>query len=356
MVASASAGTLSTTGRDLPLDNGMTPAHPSPALFFDTINAYQKTHALRAAVELDLFSHIGRSGASLSELARQTACPERGVRILADYLVILGFLSKDGGTYTLTADSAAFLDRQSPAYLGASIEFFLAPALLQSFEQLTETVRQGRKTDEGTTAADHEVWVRFARVMAPLMQVPAKGVAEIVQLDVDRATRILDVSASHGTYGITLAQQYPKAHLVALDWAAVLEVTAENVERAGLSGRFSTIIGNAFSTELGSNYDVILVPNFLHHFNRAECVLFLRRAYAALQPGGVIAIVEFVPNEDRVTPPPSAGFALVMLGSTPEGDAYTFAEYQEMLREAGFAHADFHPLPPTAQSLVLAEK
>jgi len=85
-------------------------------------------------------------------------------------------------------------------------------------------------------------------------------------------------------------------------------------------------------------------------------VRFLRRVQAALIPGGRVVIVEFVPNEDRITPPPAASFSLVMLGTTPEGDAYTFAEYQSMLAEAGFRDPALHPLPPTAESAVIAAK
>lgn len=327
---------------------------PSPILFFDTINSYQRTAALKAAVELDLFTVIGASLSTAEEIAGRCGCPVRGVRILADYLTILGFLTKEQERYALTPDSATFLDRNSPAYLGASVEFFLAPALRDSFDSLAETIRRGTKADAGTTEQNHEVWVRFARVMAPLMVLPAQGAAELVRLDPNRDTRILDISASHGVYGITMAQKNPRAHLVALDWEPVLSVTTENARRAGLADRFSTIAGNAFTADLGKGYDAILVPNFLHHFAWAECVQFLSRARAALNPGGAVAIVEFVPNDDRVTPPSSAGFAMVMLGTTPAGDAYTFAEYARMLREAGFAGAECHPLPPTAQTAVVA--
>jgi cyclopropane fatty-acyl-phospholipid synthase-like methyltransferase len=227
---------------------------------------------------------------------------------------------------------------------------------MEGFNQLATTVRRGTKADAGTTQKDHSVWVRFARVMAPLMFIPARGAAELVALDPNRDTRILDISASHCTYGIAFAEKSPRAHLVALDWQAVLAVAEENARRAGLGDRFSTIAGSAFTVDLGSDYDVILVPNFLHHFSRAECVNFLRRAHEALRSGGSVVIVEFIPNEDRVTPPAAAGFSLVMLGSTPEGDAYTFAEYQSMLVEAGFPSAEFHPLPPTAESAVVARR
>jgi cyclopropane fatty-acyl-phospholipid synthase-like methyltransferase len=192
--------------------------------------------------------------------------------------------------------------------------------------------------------------------MGPMMIPAARGAAELVKIDSSCDGKILDIAASHAAYGIAMAEKNPRAHLVALDWEAVLTVATENAHAAGLGDRFSTIVGDAFAVDLGSGYDVVLVPNFLHHFNRADCVRFLHRVQAALVAGGQVVIVEFVPNEDRVTPPPAASFSLVMLGTTPEGDAYTFAEYQSMLTEAGFKAASLHPLPPTAESAVIAVK
>ncbi len=329
---------------------------PSPQLFFETINAFQKSAALKAAIDLGLFTAIGSTAATAAEIATLCQCPERGIRILADNLTILGFLTKDANYYALTPSSAAFLDQKSPAYFGAAVKFLLAPGLTEAFTDLASTIRRGRlhTTEEGTTAPDHPAWIDFARAMGPMMAPTSLGAAALVPLDPSRDSRVLDISASHGAYGIALAQKNPRAHLVALDWEAVLEVTKENAEAAGLSDRFNTIVGDAFTVDLGSDYDVVLVPNFLHHFNVEECTRFLKRAHAALRPGGKVVIVEFVPNEDRVTPPPAASFSLVMLGTTPEGDAYTFAEYERMLADAGFSDASLHPLPPTAQCAVIA--
>ena len=329
---------------------------PSPNLFFETINAYQRTAALKAAVELGLFTAIGQAPATADEVASRCECPVRGIRILCDSLTISGFLTKDGPRYALTPDSACFLDRNSPAYLGAAVSFMTAPGIADAFQELTATVRAGRvqHSEQGTTAADHPVWIEFARAMGPMMYGPAQATASLIELDAARDTKVLDISASHGVFGISLAQRNPRTHLVALDWKAVLTVTTENAAAAGLAERFSTIVGDAFTVGLGSDYDVVLVPNFLHHFSIAECTRFLRRVKSALRPGGRVVIVEFVPNDDRVTPPPSASFSLVMLGTTPEGDAYTFAEYRAMLAEAEFRDASFHPLLPTAQSAVIA--
>jgi len=136
-------------------------------------------------------------------------------------------------------------------------------------------------------------------------------------------------------FGIAFAQRYPRAEVSGLDWASVLEVARENTRAAGVEARYRTIDGSAFDADLDGPYDLILIPNFLHHFDPPTCERFLARARAALAPAGRAVTVEFVPDEGRVSPPPAAMFALVMLCTTPAGDAYTFAELDSMFRRAG---------------------
>lgn len=331
---------------------------PSPVLFFNTLVAYQDTAALKAALELGLFTAIGQSRATAAELATKCGAAERGIRILSDYLVILGFLEKSGDRYFLTRDSSTFLDQKSPAYAGHAAAFLLSPTIRNAFDDLTAAARKGgiAQSEEGTMAPDHPVWIDFARGMAPMMIPPAQALAELLPLDTTRPSRILDIAAGHGVYGIAVAQNFPLAQLVALDWAPVLEVARENAKVGGLAARFSTIEGSAFKVGLGDNYDVILVPNFLHHFDPPTCVTFLKKAHGALRPGGCVALVEFVPNPDRVTPPEAAGFSLVMLATTAAGDAYTFDELNEMLSQAGFKPAQQYPLPPSIATAVIAGK
>ena len=107
---------------------------PSPALIFDTINAYQRSAAIKAAIELDVFSHIAAGQTTATQLAQSCEASERGIRILCDYLTILGFLNKSDNAYQLTPDSAMFLDRQSPAYRGNAVDFMLAPTLGEAFK------------------------------------------------------------------------------------------------------------------------------------------------------------------------------------------------------------------------------
>jgi hypothetical protein len=109
-----------------------------------------------------------------------------------------------------------------------------------------------------------------------------------------------------------------------------------------------------FEVELGTGYDLVLVPNFLHHFDKTTNTALLAKLRRAMKTGGTIAIVDFVPNEDRVSPPTAASFSLQMLGATDGGEAYTFSDLDRMLAAAGFSDRRAQPLGPTPQTLVTA--
>ena len=333
-------------------------SQPSPILFFDTVNAYQRTAAIKAAIELDVFTALGAGYLTAQALAGKCQTSERGMRILCDYLSSIGFLIKENSSYSLTPDSALFLDKNSPAYMGNAIEFLLSPMLTKGFENLTEAVRQGGTVlpEEGTIAPEHPVWVEFARAMAPMMTMPAQLMAKLIRTSDGRKLKVLDIAAGHGMYGITVAQHNALAEIIAVDWPSVLEVAKENAHKAGVGDRYSTIAGSAFEVDFGRNYDLVLLTNFLHHFDVETCVKLLRKVHAALTEDGRAVTVEFVPNEDRVSPPPSAMFSLVMLGSTPKGDAYTFREFEEMFNDAGFSRSELHQLPPTPQQVIISYK
>jgi Dimerisation domain len=181
---------------------------PAPQLFFQTINSYQRTEALKAAIELEVFTAIREGNFAVPEIAKRCQTSERGMRILCDYLCIMGFLAKDGGRYSLTQDSAVFLDKRSPAYLGGSIEFLLSPMLTDGFKDLAAAVRKGGAviSGEGVVASEHPIWVKFARAMAPMMAMPAQLMAKLMDKKADRNLKILDIAAGHGLYGIAFAK------------------------------------------------------------------------------------------------------------------------------------------------------
>ena len=328
----------------------------NPAIIFESINAYQHSAALAAAIHLELFTYIGAGKRTVSDLAKAAQASERGVRILCDYLTIDGFLTKNGIEYGLSPEAAVFLDKNSPAYFGCAVKFMLDPKITEPYRDLAEVVRQGRTTmpGAGTVSPNNEVWVTFARQMAPMAMPNAQELA--ARFAGTGPLRVLDVAAGHGLFGIVIAKQNPEAQITAVDWEQVLAVARENAAKFDVTERHTTIAGDAFTTEFAGPYDLVLLTNILHHFSATDCERLIRRAHAALRPGGTCVTLDFVPNEDRVSPPVPAEFALMMLGTTAEGDAYTFAEYERMFRVAGFTRCELVPLQKSPQSLLVSYK
>jgi hypothetical protein len=292
---------------------------PSPDLFFDTASGYVRTEVLRTAVELDLFSAIAAGRQTVPELARHCESAEKGIRVLCDYLVVAGFLLKQQGRYMLTPDSATFLDRKSPAYLGGVLTFLHTPTLRQGYANLTAAVRKGGTavSADGLMKVENTDWVQFARSMVPMMAMPAQLTAQLIDRPADAKLKVLDIAAGHGLFGIEVARRFAEAQVTGLDWPNVLEVAKENARRCG---------------EL------------------------LRKVHRALEPDGIALAVEFIPDEERVSPPFPAMFALAMLVATAQGEAYTWSQLDAMFKGAGFSRNTMHALPPSAEHAVVARK
>jgi len=201
---------------------------------------------LRGAIDLDLFTAIGQGAATAEAIAQRCSADLRAVRILCDYLVVLGFLAKSDQSYSLTPTAAVFLDRSSPHYLGSTARFVTGPHLLDAFRDVEQLVRRGSTllAGSGTVEPEYEGWVEFARSMAPMMRPVADFIGGLVAERTSGPLRVLDIAAGHGLFGVAVARRNPHATIVALDWANVLAVA----ERRGRiteaqSVRFSRLLG-----------------------------------------------------------------------------------------------------------------
>jgi 2-polyprenyl-3-methyl-5-hydroxy-6-metoxy-1,4-benzoquinol methylase len=323
-------------------------------LVFDTLQAHQRTSALRAGIELKLFTAIAAGARTPEELAPVCAASAKGLRVLCDFLTIIGFLTKDESGYGLTPDSELFLVEGSPAYMGGMASFLFHPFMEKGLGSMTGAVRKGGTVlpAEGSVSDDNPVWVEFARGMAP-MTLPSSEV--VAQLTAGSGpTKVLDIAAGHGMYGLTIARRNPAAEIHALDWKNVLAVAHENAVKFGVADRWHAIEGSAFAADYGSGYDAVLVTNFIHHFDVPTNIGLFEKMRTAMKPGAKMAIVEMAVNDDRVTPPGAGMFAMSMLTTTASGDAYSQREIESMCTRAGFHGVTHHSVPNTPQTVTIA--
>ncbi len=250
------------------------------------------------------------------------------------------------------------MSRRSSRYLGSASRFLTSTTLISHFSDVAEVVRTGAPLEgsAGTMSPEHSVWVDFARGMAPIAAPAAGFVAELLEASQGPPWKILDIAAGHGLFGITLAVQNSMARVVALDWPKVLEVAEQNAQKADLGDRYQLLPGSAFEVDFGSDYDLVLVTNFFHHFAQDTCVDLMRKIHQSLNTNGRAVTLEFVPNEDRVSPPHAAAFSLTMLVSTPSGDTYTFGQYQDMFQQAGFSSTELQKIPDSPQQVLISQK
>lgn len=335
-------------------------AMPSPARLTDYAFAFQRTAALRAAGDLDLFTAIGAGYDTLSRLAEYCDAEERGVQALADFLVALELLTKDGERYGTAPDTAFFLDRDSPAFIGDALDFVVSETQLKAMlSDPAAPVRSGGTVlpESGQlTAPNHPDWTTYAKAMAPLMARSASFLAELVASAGGEVRRVLDVAAGPGQSGIALARRFPAAQITALDWPNVLAVARGNAEAAGIADRWRALPGSALEVPLGGPYDVVLAVRFLHLLSPPDCEGLLCRLNAALAPEGRLVALQAILNEDRVSPPFAAMMNFNVLETTPTGHVYAASELEDLLHRTGFTRVEWNPLPESEERAIIAWK
>src|SRR5438874_1551075 len=207
---------------------------PDAAAIFRAMTAYQVSMALKGAIELELFTHIADGAVTVPGLASRAKANEKGIRIVCDFLTLSGFLTKQDGTYGLTPNTAFFLSKRSPAYMGSAVSFLTNDFQLTTFSDIASVVRKGGTLKgQGSMEPENPMWVEFARGMAPISAIAARGVAALTA-EPGRPMKVLDIAAGPGMYGIEVAKRNPQAQVYAQDWKIVLELSTEHARQASV--------------------------------------------------------------------------------------------------------------------------
>jgi len=230
---------------------------PSPTRLFDTLIAYWQTEAMKAAIELDLFTALGRKSRTAGELAERCGANEAGIRRLCDFLAALGLVRNKSGRYRSAPDAARYLDRQSPESLASMVGFYTTPPVTDAFANVAAAVRRGGTVleNEGLLKPGTAAWVEFAQAVWPLRRIEAEIVADTIDEFGLARGRVLDLGCGGSPLGIALAQRNRRLLIVAQDWPDVVAIAARHARRAGVAGRLTTLAGDARTIDRGGPYD-----------------------------------------------------------------------------------------------------
>jgi SAM-dependent methyltransferase len=322
---------------------------------------------IHAAIENGVFDALDRSPMTAKELAKETGASERGVSAIAGALVGFELLAKQAdGRYRLAPDTAAFLVKGKPGFHGDLFEHFRSD-IIPNWLTLSEITLSGspkKGVDQPETGV--AFFEGLVDALFPLNYPAAQALARSLEYgrssegnsgegnSQDEVT-VLDLAAGSGVWGIAQAQASPRVRVTAVDFEPVLAVTRRTAERFGLTERFRFQTGNLRTAELGTGYSVALLGHILHSEGVAQSRALLKRVFAALRPGGTIAIAEFLVNAERTGPPQGLIFAVNMLVHTTEGDTYSFEEIGDWLKSEGFENIRMLEVPASSP-LILADK
>jgi ubiquinone/menaquinone biosynthesis C-methylase UbiE len=293
---------------------------------------------LDAAVKNKVFDVLSEGPKTLGEMVSATGASERGLRAVLEALVGLGVASRTKDRFKLAPDAAMFMVSSKPGYLGGLVGHF-AGQLLENWRQLPEVVRTGKpakpvnQQDQGA-----EFFSKFVEDLFNLGFGAAQALAEelVKGLRKRDGVKILDVAAGSGVWSIPLAQRIAGSRITAADFAKVLPVTRRVAGRFGLNERLDTVEGDIQVVDFGTGYSIAALGHILHSEGEAKSRHLLKKVYDALEPGGVVAICEFIPDDDRNGPAYPLLFAVNMLVHTDEGDTFTFKQMSGWLKEIGF--------------------
>jgi 3-hydroxy-5-methyl-1-naphthoate 3-O-methyltransferase len=313
--------------------------------------------AIEAAVENGVFDALAEGAKNLADLEKSTDCSGRGLAALADFLVGIQLLAKDGdGHFRLTEESDTFLVSNKPAFQGGIFRH-LSRRIIPGWLGLTEIVRRGYPamdlSSEPTGAAFFE---EFVTDLFPVNYAAAKSLAEgLAREGLPKPASMLDLAAGSGVWGIAAAQVSAAVRVTAVDWPQVLEVTKRVVNRFGLADRFSFSAGDLLEADFGTGHGLATLGHILHTEGEERSRALLVKTFKALAPGGRIAIAEFLVDEDRRGPIPGLIFSINMLVNSRTGRTYSFKEISDWLGAAGFAAPRLMEAPAVSP-LILAEK
>ncbi|MDR3570075.1 MAG: methyltransferase [Syntrophobacteraceae bacterium] len=297
-----------------------------------TARGFMKSRIILTAAELDLFTLIDDSYDSAEKIAQKSGWDQRALERLMDCLVTFGLLHKNGKTYALTDQSAAYSSKKPDSALPMLLHM---RRLWQTWSALTEVIKLGPDS-ESKPPVPMDMDDRHAFIGA--MHAIGRNLSEEIAASIDLGGRrkMLDIGGGSGTYTLAFLKRNPELRAVLFDLADVIPMARERLSSEGVLERAELYAGDFYSDELPEGCDLALLSAIIHQSGYEQNVELFGKIYRALDPGGLLLIRDHIMNEDRTWPAQGALFAINMLVNTRSGDTYTFEEVEQGLLEAGF--------------------
>ena len=315
----------------------------------NTSNAYWRGCALQAGVRLDIFSTLHDRQLTLDEVAGQTGTDRRGMEYLLNALSAMGLLSKEHNLYRNTRETRKLLCKDSAAYMGHIILHH--HHILDGWAQLDEAVRSGTPIVKRSYGEELER-ESFLMGMFNLAMGTAPAIAK--EIDLAGRHRLLDLGGGPGTYAIHFCLANPELSAVIFDRPTTEPFAMKTVEKFDLTERIEFAGGDITTDTIpGGPYDVAWLSHLLHSNGPEQCREIIDRTVAAMAPGGVIMIHDFILDNSKDAPEFPALFSLNMLVNNPAGRSYSEEELTTMLHTSGVREITRHPFQGTNDSAIL---
>jgi 2-polyprenyl-3-methyl-5-hydroxy-6-metoxy-1,4-benzoquinol methylase len=319
---------------------------PSPEkILSHTLQGIASTTALGAAATHALFTHIEKGADTTEGVARAAGISVRGTQALLDAMVALELVIVTDGRYRNSPEASFYLVEGKPAYLGTHAKLVFSP-FGRSFLTLPEVVKTGVSDfDQTADVADNPFWEELVLAIVPLALPVTQAVIERLDFARMSAPAVLDIGGGSGIFSVALLGANQAATSRQIDWAAVNRIAERFVARHGVADRFNTVDGDFHTTDLGEGlYDVVIYSNVAHQESPADNTAMFRKVRAALKPGGVLVISDFVLDDDRTPNHPWTGiFHTFMLLQSKGGATWRQQDYRAWLSETGFQKVEFSP-------------
>lgn len=329
---------------------------PDPTAIVTLASAFYGSNVLFAASDLDIFTALARlEKASSATLANELALDSRATELLLNGCVAVGLLEKDGELFRNTPAAAAFLVRGSPGDLSAAIRY--NRDVYSAWQQLPSLVRTGLPVEPPETHLGEDEERTRAFVLSMHGRALGIGRAVVQLLDLAGCRTLLDVGGGPGTYSVLITQRNPEIRATVIDLPPIAAVASELIASQGASDKVRVLPGDYHSFAFPGEVDVINFFGVLHQEAPEALLDLFHRAYDALNPGGMVYIMDMLTDASHTYPPFSALFAINMALTTEHGWVFSDRELNGWLEEAGFVNFRVQALPaPLPHSLASAQK